>query len=407
MRAWTATRATAVPVATLLVATLLAACGGSAGPTASTAAPTTAATAAPTATVTPPPTPAPTPTPPADVSKAFAAHLAKPDFRGGGPITGTISIGNLEGQVSGSMQLRGADSRMELSMEIPGIVSSSSSTITIGDVTYTATPGGPWIQGPTAAGSSGLGQAIMLGALTARDEGVVDRGGRQLHLLVPAGGGAISAADLGITDPSMAGAAGKLAFFARDDGSLAILSVSLEWAIPSGSTTLPAAMTIDFGFDERPSVVIVAPTDPWTRHTSERFGYAIAYPGDWGVLEATTNDEADLFGASATEFAAVFRQRQPAAAADDLEAYVRAFVQAERRSTGARPESEEAVTLLGGPARRLTYHQELEGEDVYVVYTLLVRGRNAWQVGLVGPTGYEDEVLALHEQQLLTFSLGG
>jgi hypothetical protein len=377
---------------------LVTACGaqpaatGAAGP-ATTPAPVV--TASPTAT--------PSPTPVADVSQLFTAQIANPQFEGAGPISGTMTIGNLEGQIAGAMQVKGGDSTSEIAIEIPNVLNSSSASIKVDGSEYTSTDGGPWFQSEDPGADKGLAGAIGVAALTARDTGIVTWQGQELHHIVPGNAGTITAADLGITDPSMASAAPTLDFYARDDGSLAGMSVALEWTVDSGGTQVPATMSLDFAFEENPTVSITAPDDVWAKYVSKQHAYAIGYPAGWQLIKAETAEDADVFGYSSTEFAIGLREAQPKAAKDNLDAYVRAFLKA----TPNKPEVNEATEVGGEAAWRVAYHDTVSGEELYFVFTLLIEGRNGYQVAAVGPKGYESDIVAFHELQLTTLEVPG
>lgn len=365
-----------------------------------------AATVAPepaTTPVAPSPTATPSPTPVADVSKLFTAHLINPQFEGAGPISGTMTIGNLEGAISGAMQMKGKDSTFEMTVEFPNVLASSSASIKVDGSEYTSTNGGPWFQVAEPGTDAGLANTIGVAALTSRDAGVVTKLGQQLHHMAPANAGTFKAADLGITDPSMADAEATLDFYARDDGSLAVMSVSLEWTVEGGAAPVPAAMTMDFAFDENPTVSIAPPADIWARFASDQHEYSIGYPADWQLIKAGTAEEADVFGYSSTEFAIGLRERQPKAASGNLEAYVRAFL----RATPIKPEVNEATSVAGKDAWRVAYHDTVSGEDLYFVFTLLIEARNGYQVAFVGPKGAEADIVAFHETQLTTLVIPG
>jgi hypothetical protein len=384
-------------------------------PPAAPGAPGPSATSEPVVTVSPTTTPSPTPV--ADVSKLFTAQMINPQFEGAGPISGTMTIGNLEGQVAGSMQVKGGDSTSEIVIEFPNVLKSSSATITVDGREYTSTDGGPWFQSEDPGTDKGLAGAIGVAALTARDAGIVTWQGQELHHIVPGNAGTITAADLGITDPSLASGTPTLDFYARDDGSLAGMSVALEWTVDSGGTQVPVAMSLDFAFEENPTVSITAPTiatswpptsdDVWVMYTSKQHGYSIGYPAGWHLIEAETAEGVDVF-AYFGEYATGARDGLPKAAKDNLEAYVQAF----RKATGVgffiEATELDGPTQVGGePAWRLAYQATLNGMERYSVFTLLIEGRNGYSFGAVGPKSHETDIVAFHELQLTTLEIPG
>jgi hypothetical protein len=394
----------------LLVAALAAACASSppatGTPQPATTAPSVATPAPNVATPVPTtsPTQPPSPTPPADVSAGFTAHVADPQFQGSGPVSGTISIATFDGTLTGAMAVKGADSAFDLAIDIPSVMSASSSSIKVDGKAYQSQNGAPWFEVKSASTGGGLNAAIDTAASTVTDEGVVTKNGQQLHHMVPAGGGAITGAEMGFaSDPAMAAAPGSLEFYARDDGSLAIMTVTLAWTVNSGATPLDARMAIDFTFDENPDVSIAPPDNLWTRFASAKHAYTIGYPAGWTVIRAKTKDDADVFALSATQLSTAMREVQPKALSGNLKAYVKAFV----RSTPQKLDVNEATTVGGKDAWRLAYYGKVNGQDLYFVFTLLMQGRNGYAVAFVGPKGYESDIVAFHEMQLSTLVLPG
>jgi hypothetical protein len=179
--------------------------------------------------------------------------------------------------------------------------------------------------------------------------------------------------------------------------------VGLEWTVGGGAAPIPAAMTMDFAFDENPTVSIAPPADIWARFASEQHEYSIGYPSDWQLIKAGTAEEPDTFAYSSTQFAMGLRERQPKAASGNLEAYVRAFLGA----TPIKPEVNEATSVAGKDAWRVAYHDTVNGEELYFVFTLLIEARNGYVVAFVGPKGAEADIVAFHQTQLTTLVIPG
>jgi hypothetical protein len=374
--------------------------------------PTAASTPTPAPTITTAPAASPATTPAGDVARLFTAKQLDPQFAGSGPITGTMSVGTLEGTISGAMSVQGGNSAFHATIEVPGLATSSSYQVKVDGREYQSSDGilwfevGPATGGAPASGSSdgGLDEAMMVAALTVTDQGVVTKLGRPLHRLVPDTAADLTAADFGLTGPSAVDATGTIEFYAHDDGTLAVMTVSLAWnADLGGGSTVPARIAMDFTFDDEAVAEIRPPDVVWSRFTSEQHGYTIGYPSAWYLRASKSDSDADAFAASPAEFAMAIRERQPKAAADNLAAYVRAF----KRATGWKVEIDEATQVSGRPAWRLAYHHKVNGEMRYWVFTLLVQGRNGYMVGFVSPAGSEADVLAFHELQLTTLSLPG
>jgi len=357
------------------------------------------------------PTGTPRPTPAADVAKLFVNRIAKDGLRGRGPISGIVTLGSLEVPVSGEIQLDGKDSVLTFTMDVPGGRHQTTSRVTAGGKTYESVDDGPWFEKKAVKGaakpdtiSSALGVAIM----DVRDRGMVTKHGQPLHHLTPTGV-TLTSADLGIPGPGASSTPATIEFFARDDGSLAVLSMGFAGTMEVEGSQIAVSMTIDFAFEEGAIPSVEAPTDLWVRLESKRLGYSIGYPKGWTAIKGK-GDQPDVMGESDHEFTAVMRERQPKAAADDLAAYARAFIRATQDSSDSDPTADDPITLLGAPARRIEFELPMDVSDpdsdrLATVYTLLIRGRNGYWIGAFGPVEMRAEVVAFHDRQAATFQL--
>jgi hypothetical protein len=399
-----------IQVLAMATAILLSACSaapgapGAAQPSAGpTAAPPSAAPASPAASaaaVAAPATAAPG-TPAPDVAALFARQMASSQLALTGELSGSMALGNLTGDITGAMATQGADSAMTMTITIPDVLETSSYQITVGGHRYESKDGGPFFEVAPASDDGKFSATLAAAALAAEDRGIETRNGQQLHHLVPSTGSSVTAADLGMTDPAMADASGAIDFYARDDGSLAVLAVALSWTMASGGQTIPASMALDFSFRPGDIAVIGRPDTVWSMFTSKQHGYSIGYPEDMQLIASRKAANPDVFGYSPTQLATVMRERQPKAAAGNLGAYTRAFIAA----TPCKLEVNEKAFLAGRQARVLACHEKINGEKLYFVWTLLIEGRSAYQIGSVGPAGSEDDVRAFNEAQVSTFTL--
>jgi hypothetical protein len=353
------------------------------------------ATPAPATAIPAPATPAP------DVAALFASQMASSSLELAGEVTGTMSVGNLAGDISGAMATQGEDSAMQMAISIPDVLETSSYQITVDGHRYESKDGGPFFEVPVPAEPDRFAATLSAAALAARDQGIVTRDGQELHHLFAANGPALTAADLGMTDPSMADASGTIDFYVRDDGSLAVLAVALSWTIATGGQSIPASMALDFSFRPDDVAVIGRPESVWSRFTSKQHAYTIGYPEDMRLIESTNAADADVFVYSPTQLATVIRERQPKAASGNLGAYTKAFIAA----TPCRLEVNEKASLAGRDVHLLACHRKVNGERLYFVWTLLIDGRNAYQVASVGPAGAEDDIRAFNEAQAGTLTL--
>jgi hypothetical protein len=377
-------------LATALI--VVAACGAPATPQASpSASPSVAALS-------------PSPVPTVDVAAAFGRKLVA-GLHGSGTISGAVSIGTLEFPVSGSIAIAGQDSQSTLVIQVPG-QPQASSNLSVAGKRYTSSQDGPWFEDSSPVNTS-FASAFINAAATVADVGVETKLGRPLHHLVPKGGSSLTGEQLGMTDEAMRDATGDLEFYAQEDGTLVVLSMALAWTQTSAGAELPAKMQIDFSFDSAAAPTIAPPDDVWKRHTSDRYHYSIGYPTVWRVL-SDTGAAADAIGASPTEFSFVLLEVQPKPLTDDLQAYVNAWTKATRKSdTKLKFDIDESIMVGGRPAHRFAYHDRIQGNAVYSVFTLVIRGRDGYQIGLVGPKGQEAAVVSLHDIQLATFKYLG
>jgi hypothetical protein len=345
----------------------------------------------------------PSPAPTVDVAAAFGRKLVA-GLHGTGTISGAVSVGTLEFPVTGSIAVAGQDSKTTVVVQVAG-QPQASSNLSVAGKRYTSTQDGPWFENTSPVNTS-FTSAFTNAAATVVDMGVETKLGRSLHHLVPKGGSGITGEQLGMTDESMRDAAGDLEFYAQEDGTLAVLSMALAWTQKSAGADLPAKMQLDLSFDSVTDPTIAPPDDVWKRYTSDRYHYSIGYPDVWTVFKDI--GEADVIGSSATEFSFVLLEVQPKPLTDDLQSYVDAWTKATRQSyKKLKFTVDESITVGGQPAHRFAYHDRIQGNDVYSVFTLLIRGRDGYQIGLIGPKGQEAAVVSLNTLQAETFKYLG
>jgi hypothetical protein len=399
------------PIKVLLVvlaASALAGCAGSpaatAGPPSPQASTTPSPAAAPSSTDTDAATTsAPASAPPVDVARQFAAKVVDPAFEAAGPITGTVRVGNLEGTVTGTMAVQGRSSALQLAFDFPGVSSWSTYKLRVDDRSYESRNGGPWFEVAGVPASSAMASLLSQSAVTVSDQGVLTKLGEPLHHLVPATSDALTAVDVGFSDPSMVEGTATLDFYVRDDGSLAVMSMGLAWDADVGGQPVESTLDMEAAFAAGDRAVVLAPDEVWTWFTSEQHGYTIGHPTDMRLIPSTSANDPDVFGYSSTSFATAIRENQPKAAVDNLGAYVRAF----RRATDWTSKTDQATEVAGRPAWRLAYVRKVNGEKLYFVFTLLIQGRDGYTIAAVGPADAQADVLRFHEWQLTTLSLPG
>jgi hypothetical protein len=361
---------------TILLAILVAACGG-------TTVPSPAGSTTPIDT---PAAPAATPVPSAaDVSAAFFKSITSPDFMAVEKITGTVMVGANKGVLSGSGVMSGKDSSDTLTIKT-GATSQVLSTISIGDLTWTRQDPGPWLVAPKPAKPTKDFGDFLRGIASFTDLGIETRDGRRFHHLQPGGGNAIPADTVGFgTGTGAQDAAFTVDFYATDDGTPAIVEMAGTWTIVSGDVDVPASLK----FDDTLSGVgtpqtVTPPDDVWVRYSS-KLGYTMAHPAGWKV---TTGKDKDTY----------LRNGKPLVyvATTPFKGSTRSFTTALRtsyqRPFGGDPDSETARTLGGQDAWRLAYRFfTSSGGQAIVVDDVTVRAGTGWEVFVI-TTGGDDDV---------------
>jgi len=373
-------------IALLGVLTMVAAaCGGGATPT-------------PVPTPTPTPTASPTPTP-VDVAAAFLAQVT--DTSGRMPVTGTMMFGGTEAAITGLFESTGADdSASTMTIDVDGSTQTTES-IRIGTKKWSREDGGVWVLDPEPADNA-KGLATWLKSLTTlEDTGVETKDGRQLHHLAPPSAEALTPEALGL-DPAIKDAVIAVDLWAEDDGTPAVMSITVTWSQASGTTTVPVEMALDVDLSGLgAAATISAPEDAWTGFASERFGYSMAYDQGWSVQE---ENGMDVYLMDGTPY--VYVSPQDLAPGYTLERFRDELVAYyEKQDIEASPDADEDYQVGGLPARILTYHFINSSDNpVYLVDAITVRDTTGWEIYLAqSPTG-EDEARAFFDTMLGTFS---
>ena len=367
------------------LAVVAAACGASATPT-----PVPTPTAAPTA--------APTPTP-VDVGAAFLAQVT--DTSGRMPVTGTATFGGTEAAISGRFESTGADdSASTMTIDVGGSTQTTES-IRIGTKKWSRQDGGVWVLDPEPADTA-KGLATWLKSLTTLDDrGVETKDGRQLHHLAPASAEALTPEALGL-DPSIKDAVIAVDLWAEDDGTPAIMSITVTWSQASGTTTVPVEMAMDIDLSGLgAAATVTAPEDAWTGFASKRFGYSMAYAPGWSVRE---DDGTDVYLMDGTPY--VYVSPQDVASGYTLERFRDELVAYyEKQDIKASPDADEESEVGGLAARVLTYHfTNSSGNPVYLVDAVTVRDTTGWEIYLAQSQAGEEDARAFFDTMLGTFS---
>jgi hypothetical protein len=196
-----------------------------------------------------------------------------------------------------------------------------------------------------------------------------------------------------------------VAILAEADGTPALIALDATWTQDVDGAPTPASVALEYAIDElgRPDP-IAAPAEPWTRHLSEVFEYAMAYPPAWTVETAEAEEAFVLDGQPFVYVTNV--ALEPAV---DLAEYAATLRDEYDAEFGTAPDEAAPTTLDGLPAERLVYRVENDaGDEVLFVDTVAVRDGVGWEVFLVtlgGPGAGRDA--ELYDDFLATFAFGG
>lgn len=339
---------------------------------------TTTPTPAVTATAGPTEAPSPSPTP-VDVAAVFLPQIvamtsAKME------VTGTLDVGGEIGAISGSITFIGADTDQTLTIAIGG-TPTTTSTIHRAGVGYTKTGNGPWLQDLTAP-AAGKDMTSVLKALTSlTDKGVETKNGESLHHLITPAGTTIDPAAFGLTNPGMTNVQVGLDFWAADDGKPVYMTVTISWT----QGTAPVKMVMDFRFVQiGGSLQVTSPDHVWSRFTSKRFHYKIAYPDDWDTY---VGDKAvDYFDSPTTTFVAANRY---SASGLTLNTVAKVTIDYDRTHFKFTNNSNVAYTLAGQKARLLTFHATVSGKKVVIYEVQAIKSGYVYDIFWESPIGHE------------------
>jgi hypothetical protein len=380
-----------IAVTTLTVLSIaLAACGGAATSSAPAAAPSQAP-ASPTAAATPSPSAV-------DVAAAFVQNVTGPSFNATATIAGTMTVGPVDGTITGEGVVSGANSSMTLVIDAD-VFKQTSESIHVGGASWSRKDDGPWLEDPAKpAGSANQTLDGMLQSVTSvTDTGVETRGGRQLHHLRSSGGNAIPPTTFGVDPATAKDAEFTLDFYATDDGTPAILAIAGSWTtVGSGGTSLPTELRFDITLDDvgEPQV-INPPEDVWVRYTSKALGYTMAHPPDW-MVESKKNEDTYLLNDQGYVYVAVTPYKGSTAKfVTDLKASYKKPFQGD-------PTTETPTRLGGQPAVRLVYdYTNDQGQAVTIADDVISRDGTGWEVFLATGGGPED--IEVFDQFVATF----
>ena len=394
----------------MVVALLVTACGSPvASHTPAEASPAVASSsvasspAATDATSVPQPIPTPNPTATVDVSKPFLAILTSPTFSAEMSLKGTVRVNGISYPISGTASVNGPDHVDSMTIGYTTAPQTSRS-MTVGGVTY-LDRSGRWFEKPATAGPTTGGLSAALKAiLGVVDVGVTTRDGRPLHHLAPPAGTLIPVSALGIADGSAKGTV-TIDFYATEAGTPVAMVIAASWAQTSGSISEPVDMQVEYEFSQIGSqLVITAPSDVWTTHTSKSFGYTMAYPSDWEVKASKNKRRSDLYlNADDT----VVLAGSVTIGGTSLNTEVSHFVADEKQHFKATVSSNTPAKLGGLRARRVVYTEVYKGQREWDVAVFAVRGNKLWILGYSSFTKLTEDDLETFGTFVETFTFPG
>ena len=245
--------------------------------------------------------PEPSPTqPPLDVAEEFAAKVEGLDSLVA-ELSGTLRIGDMEGDVSGELVIAGSDLHSLTAVTFPGSAAQETESISVGGIKYERTDTGYWLQLPKGSGGGGAGEDPVTAALANTEGlevvGTEEHGGETLHRIQSSGLADLPPEALGVTDPTITDFEAQVAFLAEDDGTLAGINITASWV--QGSVEAPVEAEFDlFYLAVNRDATVEAPADPWMRYQSAELGYQMDHPANWDVTHEPETPESlalDLF----------------------------------------------------------------------------------------------------------------
>jgi hypothetical protein len=321
--------------------------------------------------------------------------ISSPDFTARAAFAGTLTIGAVDGQIAGDGAFSGADSRLSQTITA-GTFKQETESVTVNGTSWSRKSPGPWLEDPKKPASSNSLSEILRTLVGVTDLGLETRGGKPLHHLQMAGGGAVPAAAIGIDAPTAKNGKATLDFYATEDGSPAVMAISGSWTQVSGTVEVPCTMAFDITFSAVGTPqTIDPPTDVWERYTSKNLGYTMAHPSDWTVQTTKKEDTYVL-----NDQGYVYVAKTPFSGTQAK--FVAALKASYKTQLGVAPASETASTLGGEPAVRLIYEYTNDsGQDVTIADDVISRKGTGWEVFIATGGGTED--IDVFDQFVATF----
>lgn len=352
--------------------------------------------------------PEPSPTKaPVDIAQEFAAKMeASPTFVS--DLTGTLRIGDLEGEISGELAVVGSDLHNLMVISFPGLPEQETETITVDGTTYERSDQGYWLRPSSGSGVGEAGRDPVTAALANVDNlevvGTEEHDGVTLHRIENSRPAEIAPESFGFADPTIADFQAQIAFLAEGDGTPAGIIITAAWIQGTEDAPVPAEFELRYLVVDR-DVTIEAPQDVWTQYRSAELGYQMDYPADWDVThepETPEFSDHDFYLGPSDGEVQIYRYT-------DLEGWTgnewfRASADRIAENLGSAPELANILSLTDGLEVQVFIGEYTEGEaTIFYQEAVVFGGDVAWDLDWFSHAGNEEKDQARFLQFVMSF----
>jgi hypothetical protein len=338
------------------------------------------------------------PTDPApDPVDAFLERMRGDELSARAVVDGTMTVGDAEFALSGSMTVAGDDSQTEIHTSVPA-GDLSNERIEVDGTSFLRQNGGPWFEEVSSPGDAGGNEdvpAFVRSVSSVTNQGAESHDGSSLYRLVPAE--RLDAAALGFGQ-EFEGATADVAFLVSRDGTLRVMELVVDGAVAAQ----PLRMEIDIRFEYPAGIEVEAPEDVWIRYRSERQGYSIGHPDGWEVIGRPTSDT--LGPPAGPEAVGVYENHLP----PDLtfREAARTLLRIAEQTVGAELADVRPIASEGGQGVLASARGwDGNGAPVHFQVAIVGEGRALYELYWSSPTGSEASDRALFEQMVRSFRL--
>jgi hypothetical protein len=345
-----------------------------------------------------------------DVGRLFLKYVQSPTFSARFTADGAFRLGPMSLSISGGGEMRGQDLEDSYTVEAAGF-RRVTADLTLQGIDYERIDDGPWVRQPPDTFTD-----PFMRLSSVQDVGSETKNGEQLNHLRPEAGFQLLPSDLGITPSDVSDFVGTLDFFARADGSPALMVISTSWTQKEGQ--LVGSITYRFS-DIGAQVALSPPSQIWNVFDSKRFEYRIAYPPDWDATSSTNEKIPDVLtgpGTSGTQAAVqVASTRIPASWANhSFNRWVIDAMITNLHTLGTDAENLPLVSvgikpnamIAGEPAEILRYHAKQQGHPVFYLDAEVVHLDRGYSIYWASTPGSESTDTVEFKRFLSTFQFG-